>query len=307
MPDITLIGTGGMLPMPDRWLTSCYYFHNGHAVLIDCGEGSQVALTEAGCRHNRIDVILLTHLHADHVAGLPGLLLSMGNGGRQQPVTVFMPEGRAKILAGLLAICGGLPFEVRLAELPFDKPYSFTLPELDPMLTFSSLPLQHSERCLGYSLSLARKPEFQPERAKELQVPVKYWKQLHSGECVQLEDGRTVSPEQVTVPNRPPIKLTYCTDTLPLDEIAEFARGSQLFICEGMYGDEDKKEDMDRKQHMLMQDACRLASRAGAERLWLTHYSPACAAPWLYEEKLRELFPNVSCAKDGMKITLTGD
>ncbi len=307
MPEITLIGTGGMLPLPDRWLTSCYYFHKGHAVLIDCGEGTQIALTEAACRHNRIDVILLTHLHADHVAGLPGLLLSMGNGGRREPVTVFLPEGRSGVLAGLLNICGGLPFELRVGELPNDRECSFVLDDIDPLLTVSSLPLDHSERCLGYSLSLGRLPEFMPERAKELGVPVKYWKALHAGGSVTLEDGRTVTTEQVTLRERPPIKLTYCTDSLPIDGIVGFAQGSDLFICEGMYGDADKKEDMDKKHHMLMQDACRLAKSAEVKQLWLTHYSPACSAPWLYEEELKKLFREVTCARDGMKILLNGE
>ena len=304
MPEITLIGTGGMLPLPDRWLTSCYYFHNGHALLIDCGEGTQIALTEAACRHNRIDVILLTHLHADHVAGLPGLLLSMGNGGRREPVTIFLPEGRTQVLAGLLAICGGLPFEVRAAELPMDRQSSFVLEDIDPLLTVSSLPLEHSERCLGYSISLARLPEFLPEKAKALGVPVALWKQLHRGGSVTLTDGREVTPEQVTEQNRPPIKLTYCTDTLPIGGIAGFAKGSDLFICEGMYGDEEKKSDMNKKHHTIMQGACRLAGEAGVKQLWLTHYSPACPAPWLYEERLRAIFPNVTCAKDGQKIKL---
>ena len=304
MPEITLLGTGGMMPLSYRWLTSCYYFQNGHAVLIDCGEGTQIALTEAECRHNRVDVILLTHMHADHVSGLPGFLLSMGNAERTEPLDIYLPDGKVPVIKGLLSICDRLPFRVRFNELPLDRECEFDLPQIDPLLTARSLPVRHSTHCLGYSLTLSRRQEFQPERAKELQIPVQYWRVLHSGEAVTLEDGRTITPDLVTVANRRPIKLTYVTDTLPFKAIAEFAKDSQLFICEGMYGDKSKKSDMNAKGHMLMQDACRLAEQANAERLWLTHYSPACPAPWVYEEELKALFPAVVIPKDGRKIDL---
>lgn len=305
MPEICLIGTGGMMPLKNRWLTSCYYEHEGHAILIDCGEGTQIALAEADCKISRIDMLLITHTHADHVSGLPGFLLSLGNASRTEPLDIYLPAGRTQILKNLLSICDRLPFEVRFNELPTDRRCSFTADTIDPMLTIESLPLRHSTVCLGYSLTLTRKQEFQPQAAAELGVPVKYWRTLHSGESVTLEeDGRIITPEMVTIANRRPIKLSYVTDTLPFKEIAEFAGGSQLFICEGMYGDREKKKSMNEKAHMLMQDACQLAKSAGAERLWLTHYSPAEVNPAYYEKELRKLFCGVTISSDGIKIEI---
>ena len=304
MPEITLAGTGGMMPLTYRWLTSCYYFQNGHAVLIDCGEGTQIALTAAELRHSKVDVILLTHMHADHVSGLPGFLLSLGNSGREEPLDIYLPEGKTGVIKGLLSICDRLPYQVRFNELPLDRECSFELPQIDPLLEARSLPLRHSTHCLGYSLTLTRRQEFRPERAKELDIPVKFWRVLHSGEAVTLDDGRVITPDMVTLANRRPIKFTYVTDTLPFKAISEFAKGSQLFICEGMYGETDKKQDMNQKGHMLMQDACKLALDAEVEQLWLTHYSPACPAPWVYADELKKIFQNVVITKDGRKIEI---
>lgn len=304
MPEICLAGTGGMIPLKDRWLTCLYYEHEGSAALIDCGEGTQITLAQQGLKLSRIKLLLLTHLHADHTAGLPGFLLSLGNCSRTEPLTVYLPEGGTDIIKGLLGICGFLPYELIFRELPLDRVSSFTPPELGGRITVSALPVRHSVRCLGYSLTLNRLPEFQPQKAKELDVPVTYWKRLHAGETVTLDDGRSISPEQVTLDSRSPVKVTYVTDTLPFPEIAKFAEGSDLFICEGMYGDPEKKQSMDGKGHMLMQDACRLAAAAGAKRLWLTHYSPAEEDPKRYEQELRDIFPAVTVSADGERTEL---
>ena len=299
MPEICLLGTGGMMPLKNRWLTSLYYEYEGSALLIDCGEGTQIALAESGAKISRINMLLLTHMHADHVSGLPGFLLSLGNASRTEPLTICLPAGRVQTIRNLMSICDRLPFEVIFRELPIKEHCSFTADMLDPLITIESMPVRHSTTCLGYSITLNRKQEFQPERAKELGVPLKMWRVLHSGESVTLEDGRVITPDMVTLANRSPIKVTYVTDTLPFPEIAEFAKGSRLFICEGMYGDADKKQSMNEKGHMLMQDACRLADEAGADSLWLTHYSPAEMNPERFSNELKKLFRNVTVTSDG--------
>ena len=174
----------------------------------------------------------------------------------------------------------------------------------DPMLEISALPVDHKVPCLGYSLTFRKKPEFLPENAKSLGVPVQFWKSLHKGEAVTLPDGREIRPEQVTGNARKSIKITYVTDTRPIPGIADFARDSDLFICEGMYGDKDKKLSMNQKGHMLMQDACTLAGQANVSRLWLTHYSPAEKHPELYQEELNQLFPGVKISRDVENISL---
>ena len=304
MADICLLGTGGMMPLKDRFLTSLYAEYNGKAVLIDCGEGTQVAIAKHGLKLSRIELILITHCHADHVAGLPGLLLSIGNSSRTQPLYIAAPESCLKTVESLMSVCGALPYEVKTVGFPDDISYTFRADMVDPMLSVRTMPLSHRVSCLGYSLMLKKKPPFLPNNARAIGVPVELWKKLHNGETVVLEDGTRVPPEAVTGDRRPPMKITYTTDTLPLDDIFIFAENADLFVCEGMYGLPEKKESMNEKMHMLMQDACRIAKEANAKRLWLTHYSPAEKDPSVYAEELRKIFPDAVVTEDGAKITL---
>lgn len=304
MPNITLLGTGGMLPLKDRFLTSLYVEQNGNAVLIDCGEGTQVAFAQHGLKLSKIKAIFITHSHADHVAGLTGLLLSLGNTGRSDALPIFCGNSAVDTIQHLLAVTGGLPFDVHLHRLPENQSTTIKINKIDPLLQIDTLPLKHRVPCLGYRLTFAKKPEFQPQQAKALEIPVQYWKQLHSGETVTLPDGRKIDSAQVTGEPRPPIKITYTTDTLPISEIVDFAKDSDLFICEGMWGTFDKKESMNQKRHMLMQDACTLAKKANVKRLWLTHYSPAEKEPEIYAEELQQIYETVIISKDGQEIIL---
>lgn len=304
MPEICLLGTGGMLPLKNRFLTSLYAEYNGKAVLIDCGECTQVALAQHGLKISRIEIILITHSHADHITGLPGLLLSIGNCSRTEPLDIYIPASAENMVKSLISVCGQLPYEVNVRILPDRNPTAFTAEKIDPMLMISTIPLEHSVNCIGYKLTLSRKPVFAPEKAKSLDIPVKYWKILHGGTSVTLDDGRTFMPSDVTRESRPPVTVTYTTDTLPIPEIADFAKNSDLLICEGMYGDSAKKQSMNEKGHMLMQDACGIALKADVKKLWLTHYSPAETEPEIYEEELKEIFPAVTVSRDGEKITL---
>ncbi len=303
MPDICLLGTGGMLPLKNRFLTSLYAEYNGKAVLIDCGEGTQVAFAQHDRKLSRIETVLITHGHADHITGLPGLLLSLGNCSRTEPLAVYVPAGWERTVKNLLSVCDCLPFEVQLHVLEL-RPQSWTADKIDPMLEISTLPVDHKVPCMGYSLTLRKKPVFLPEQAKALEIPVQFWKLLHQGQEVTLPDGRHILPEQVTGDSRKNIKLTYVTDTRPIPEIVNFAKDSDLLICEGMYGDPEKKQSMNQKGHMLMQDACRIAGQAGANALWLTHYSPAEMNPEAFQEELKAIFPAVVISRDGQSISL---
>ena len=304
MPDICLLGTGGMLPLRDRFLTSLYYEHNGRAVLIDCGEGTQVAAAAHGVKLSRIECIFITHSHGDHIFGLPGLLSSISNTGRTEELRIFAPRSCIPVINALANITGGLPYPVSAQPLDEDRESDIPLTFIDPLLTVRTLPLSHRVPCLGYCIELRKKPVFEPERARELGVPVEYWKALHSGQSVTLPGGAVIAPGQVTGSQREPVKVVYTTDTLPLPEIAGFAENADLFSCEGMYGLPEKKPSLDEKRHMLMQDACSLAHDAGAKRLWLTHFSPAEKEPEIYEKALKRIFPGVRISSDGERITL---
>jgi len=303
MVDVCLAGTGGMMPLHNRWLTSCYMEYNGKAVLIDCGEGTQIALVEADCKLSKLETLLITHFHADHVSGLPGLLLSLGNYSKKTPLNIYGPRGLTEIVNNLTCICGKLPYELIIHELPTGEITQFSVPEIDEMITVRSFPLKHRVPCIGYSFVFSRKPVFNPVKAEELGIPKQYWKLLHKGEDVEFE-GRTYTTDMVTDGMRKPVKVTYATDSRPTDTIADEAFRSDLFICEGMYGDEEHADSMKEKGHMLISDAIRLAELAEAERLWLTHYSPAMTNPSVYEKGIKKKFSAAVISQDGQKITL---
>ena len=299
MVDVCLPGTGGFMPLPDRWLTCCWLEYRGRALLVDCGEGTQIALRAAGCKLSRLDTLLLTHYHADHVAGLPGLLLTLGNSGaRAEPLTVAGPPGLRQVLQALLVVAP-LCYPLELVELPPGG-------ELDCWdgLSVSCLPLEHRIPCYGYRMTVRRKPVFNPGKAEALGVPRACWRTLHAGEAVRLEDGRSFYPEQVLDGAREPVVVSYATDTLPVDAVAKLGEGADLMIAEGMYGDDGMAERLGEKTHSLFSQSAALAARAGAKRLWLTHYSPALTDPeeWIWAARAR--FPAAEAAYDGIRIEL---
>jgi ribonuclease Z len=300
MVDVCLPGTGGMIPLENRWLTCCLIEYQGKVFLIDCGEGTQIALKKAGCKLSRLDVLLITHFHADHIAGLPGLLLSLGNNGKITPLTIIGPAGLRKVVSALTVIAPVLPYPLILDELKGNKAGFFEKDEI----RVSYLPLCHGIQCMGYSVTVKRKPIFCPQKAEELKIPKPLYKTLHAGHIVKLDDGRIIEPEMVLDGERNPIKVCYCTDTLPVDTMINFARGADLFICEGMYGDDGLHGKMEEKGHMVFSDSARIAKEADVKQLWLTHYSPALSDPEQYLQNAQKIFPQTAAAYDGMRITL---
>jgi ribonuclease Z len=284
--DICLPGTGGMMPLPERWLSCCWIEYQGKALLIDCGEGTQIALREAGLKLSRLELLLITHFHADHVAGLPGLLLTLGNNGRETPLTIVGPAG-LKAVVSALTVVAPIPYRVELLEI---KNASAEFLE-DDEITISYLPLEHHIMCLGYRVSLKRKPVFNPEKAARLGIPKTLYKRLHGGQPVKLDDGRRIQPDMVLDGARDPISVCYMTDSTMTDAMANFARDADLLICEGMYGDDKMREKMGEKGHMVFSDSARVAKAAGAKQLWLTHYSPAMKQPQDYYEAVKSIFP----------------
>lgn len=286
----------------NRWLTSLMVRYAGRAVLIDCGEGTQIAAQRAGLSLKPIDKLLLTHLHADHVSGLPGLLHSMGNAGRTEPLSVVGPVGTERVVNALRCIANTLPFEVRVSELETDEE-DMVFRECD----IHAFALKHRIACYGYSISLPRAGKFDVERARRLGVPMQLWSRLQRGETHEL-DGCVYTPDMVMGPPRKGLKVTYCTDTRPTPAIAAAAADSDLFICEGMYGDPDMLQKAEEKKHMLFVEAARLAQEAGGvKELWLTHYSPSMPNPKAYRDVARAIFPNAYTPRDGWTKTLVFD
>jgi len=301
MLDICLLGTGGMMPLPYRRLTAMMARCSGSSLLIDCGEGTQVALKEKGWSPKPIDVICFTHYHADHISGLPGFLLTMGNAERTEPVTMIGPKGLERVVQALRIIAPELPFSIRFIEL--EEPQQQL--QIEPYI-IDAFRVSHNVACYGYAISIPRAGRFDVDRAKEQQVPMKAWRYLQKGEQVEI-DGEIYTPQMVLGPPRRGLKVTYCTDSRPVPVIAEYARDADLFICEGMYGEEGKEGQARAYKHMTMYEAANLADRAQPKQLWLTHYSPSLNRPEEFMEGVRKIFPRAKAARDGWTLELDFD
>ena len=298
MIDVCLLGTGGMLPLPYRALTSLMLRYNGSNILIDCGEGTQNQIRQKGWSFKPIDVICITHFHADHISGLPGLLLTMGNAERTEPLTMVGPKGLAKVVNSLRIIAPELPFDIKFIELEKD----FNQIEICG-LKLEAFRVNHRVTCYGYNIVLDRAGKFDVAKAKGLGLPVNFWSLLQKGEMVEYE-GNTYTSDMVMGESRKGLKITYCTDTRPIDSIADNAKDADLFICEGMYGEEDKLDKAKEHKHMTMMEAANLAKRAEVKEMWLTHYSPATARPYDYYDKIKAIFPDTVIPKDLASVEL---
>ena len=298
MLDVCLLGTGGMMPLPRRWLTALMCRYNGSNILIDCGDGTQVAIKQKGWSFKPIDVICITHFHADHIRGLPGLLLTMGNAERTEPLTMIGPRGLEKVVKALRMIAQELPFEINFIELSGDRQI-IDIGEYK----INAFKVKHNVTCFGYSIEIDRKGRFNPEKAKELNLPVKCWGLLQKGETIIYEDKK-YTPDMVMGERRKGLKVTYTTDTRPVQAIVEAATGADLFICEGMYGEPDKEAKAREYKHMTFKEAATIAKEANPNEMWLTHYSPSLVKPQLYMDTVTKIFPNAKAGKDGMSVDL---
>lgn len=298
MLDICLLGTGGMMPLHYRWLTSLLARCDGSNILIDCGEGTQIALKEKGWSPKPIDIICFTHYHADHISGLPGLLLTMGNAERTEPVIMIGPRGLERVVNSLRVIAPELPFEIQFIELSENREQL----KLGPYI-IDAYRVNHNVVCYGYAISIPRKGRFDVERAKAQEIPQRFWSKLQKGEVMEA-DGRTFTPDMVLGEARKGIKVVYCTDTRPVPVIVEYAKDADLFICEGMYGEDGKEAKAREYKHMTFYEAAALASEAQPKELWLTHYSPSLTRPEEFLPKAKEIFAGTKAARDGWTAEL---
>ena len=288
------------MPMPSRWLSSVLLRYGSHLILFDCGEATQVSLQALGWGIKGIDLVLISHLHGDHVAGLPGLLLTQGNSGRTEPLDVLGPPGLTDAVRQLRVIAPYLPFEVRCRDLA--RGDTFNLDDLRGTCATG----QHHVPCMAYRLDLPRGRAFLPERARALNVPLDLWRRLQNEEVVTWTGG-AATPDDVLGPPRRGLSLALVTDTRPTPELERLAHDVDLLVCEGTYGSDDDRDKALERKHMTFSEAGTLARNANARQLLLTHFSPAVTDPASFASNATAIFPNTIVGRDHLTLSLKFD
>jgi len=267
-----ILGCGGMMPLPNRHLTSVLLRREGELFLFDCGEGTQVSLRRLNLRWKKISVIFISHTHADHVTGIPGLLMLSSQVDRDDPLYIIGPPKIAEYIESSRRVLDMyINYEIIVQEIT------------SPGIVYKGdgfhvrcFPLSHTKPCYGYALEEEKRPgEFHPQKAEELNIPMgKLWGKLQKGETIIAPDGREIRPDDVMGPPRQGRKFSFVTDSLALPEISTHVMGSDLFICEGMFSHE-LAEDAHSKKYMTSWEAANLAAASsGVKKLALIHYSP---------------------------------
>ncbi|NFI57233.1 ribonuclease Z [Clostridium botulinum] len=311
MIDLCVLGTTGGMPMVDKYLSATLININGRKILIDCGEGTQVAMRKIGWGFKSVDLICITHSHGDHTIGLPGLISTIGNSGRTEKVTIVGPKGIKEIVNGLNVINPYLPYELEIIELE-NNDLKFIIDKNNMSLCednnkcnliLSSLEVEHSAKCLSYSFYIKRRPRFSVEKASKNNVPKPLWSKLQNQEIINY-DNKIYTPDLVLDNARKGIKISYVTDTRPISAIPEFIKYSDLFICEGTYGSDGDIDKAIKNKHMTFRESATLAKKGECKELILTHFSPALSEPESFVDNAKQVFHNSSVAYDGLIKTL---
>lgn len=302
MVEITLLGCGGSMPVPNRFLSSLLINYRGRKILIDCGEGTQVSMKIANCGFKTIDYICITHLHGDHIIGLPGILSTIGNCGRTEMLTIIGPKGIKEVIDAFRLIVGELPYDVNIIENPKED-ILVSNNYINKDIIISTLEVDHSTSCIAYSFYIKRKAKFDIEKAIKNNVPKVLWSKLQNGREIKL-DGKIYTKDMVLGQPRKGIKLSYVTDTRPIKEIVDFVDNSDLLVCEGMYGDDGDLERAIKNKHMTFRESATIAKQSNVEAMVLTHFSPIIKDPNMYIENAMEVFENTIIGTDRLKLDL---
>ena len=300
--EVFSLGTSGMMPLPGRFLTSVLVRRDGELFLFDCGEGTQVSLKMLSLRWKKISAIFISHMHADHVTGLPGLLMLSSQVDRDEPLYIYGPQRLVEYIESSRRILD-MYINYEIIFTPVERGVIYT----GDGFTINAFPLNHTKPCFGYSLTEEqRKGEFFPDKAIALGVPRgPMFGRLQRGEDVTLDDGRIIKPSDVMGGAREGRKFSYITDTLYFPEISDFVRNSDLLFCESMF-ENDLIDTAVEKKHMTAGQAGLIARDGNCRRMCLQHYSPRYTDRELKKlvKEAREIFPETVLTRDRMSFDI---
>ena len=301
MIEVIFLGTSASIPTRERGLPCIVLRRKGELLMFDCGEGAQRNFLQAKLGVNRPMRIFISHLHGDHVLGLPGLLSSMSLLGRRRAVFIYGPKGLRSLLNTTLSLIrSNINYEIHVMEVT-----SGIVCETEEYVVKAEWGV-HSVPNLMYRIEERERPgKFHPERALELGVPRgPLWGQLQRGKEVTLEDGRIIRPEDVMDAPRPGLKVVYTGDTGPCEEIASLSEGADLLIHEATYSDNMRERALV-EGHSTAKLAAVTAHEAHVRRLVLTHISARYSQnDWILEKEAREVFPATIMARDFLKLRI---
>ncbi|MDC7227491.1 MAG: ribonuclease Z [Spirochaetales bacterium] len=299
-----VLGTGGMMPLPHRFLTSVLLRREGDLFLFDCGEATQISLRKLNLKWKKISAIFISHTHADHVTGLPGILMLSSQVDREEPLYIYgPPKIKEYVETSRKVLDMYINYEIIVKEIYEDGEIL-----RGDGFSVTAFKLEHSKPCIGYTLTEESRPGiFHPEKALALNVPKgPLWSVLQRGDAVKLEDGTVVTPEDVLGEERSGRKFSYVTDTLYLEKIADYVAESDLFICEGMFRHELEEDAADKKHMTSVQAATCAKNAGGVKKMGLIHYSPRYIESDLKKmlKEARDVFPDTFLSRDGMQIDI---
>jgi len=293
MIDIAFLGTGAMMPTAKRWLSSALMRIDSQLILLDCGEGTQIPWRSLGWGFKRLSLICFSHWHADHIAGLPGILHALAVADRTEPLTIIGPKGTRNIVSNLRELAPVLPYDVVCADLADGQRWQQGNVGIDVCAGDHQVPV------LVYRFSIARRPAFQVDIAEERGVPREAWSRLADGVDV---DGWQAGEFQG--PPRRGLSVGFMTDTRPTQAALTLLQGVDLLISEGTYGDDADEANAIQNKHLTFREAATFASEAGVQRLVLTHFSPKMETPEQYLPNAQSAFPATELADPGQPSTL---
>jgi len=298
---LVFLGTAGSIPTPERSLPAVALLRRGELLLFDCGEGTQRQMIRAKVGFHRRTKVFITHMHGDHVLGLPGLLQTMSLQDRERELEIYGPPGiRAFTEAIRQTVQFALTFPIEIFEV---QEAGLVCEEKE--YTVRAVWADHAIPSLAYAFIEKPRPgRFHPEKALSLGIPEgPLWSKLQRGLAITLPNGRTIHPEEVVGPPRPGRKIVYTGDTRASRDVINLAEGADLLVHEATFDDEMLERSQE-DGHSTPSQAAEVAKEAGVKRLILTHISARYETPKPLLEQARKIFPQVEAAEDFMKIDL---